>query len=46
MDLASESRIVMTLDAGGANLRFSAMRGGKPVTIGDYAFSLQKLGPQ
>ena len=32
MDLASESRIVMTLDAGGTNLRFSAMRGGKPVT--------------
>lgn len=32
MDLASQSRIVMTLDAGGTNLRFSAMRGGKPVT--------------
>ena len=32
MDLASESRIVMTLDAGGTNLRFAAMRGGKPVT--------------
>ena len=32
MNLASESRIVMTLDAGGTNLRFSAMRGGKPVT--------------
>jgi glucokinase len=32
MDLASEARIVMTLDAGGTNLRFSAMRGGKPVT--------------
>lgn len=32
MDLALESRIVMTLDAGGTNLRFSAMCGGKPVT--------------
>jgi glucokinase len=32
MDLATESRIVMTLDAGGTNLRFAAMRGGKPVT--------------
>lgn len=32
MNLASDSRIVMTLDAGGTNLRFSAMRGGKPVT--------------
>lgn len=32
MDLHSESRIVMTLDAGGTNLRFAAMRGGKPVT--------------
>lgn len=32
MDLDSESRIVMTLDAGGTNLRFSAMRGGKPIT--------------
>jgi glucokinase len=32
MNLASESRIVMTLDAGGTNLRFTAMRGGKPVT--------------
>ena len=32
MNLASESRIVMTLDAGGTNLRFAAVRGGKPVT--------------
>jgi glucokinase len=32
MNLDSESRIVMTLDAGGTNLRFAAMRGGKPVT--------------
>ncbi len=32
MDLDSDSRIVMTLDAGGTNFRFSAMRGGKPVT--------------
>lgn len=32
MDIDSESRIVMTLDAGGTNLRFSAMRGGKPIT--------------
>ena len=32
MNLKSDSRIVMTLDAGGTNLRFAAMRGGKPVT--------------
>jgi glucokinase len=32
MDIHSETRIVMTLDAGGTNLRFAAMRGGKPVT--------------
>jgi glucokinase len=32
MDIHSESRIVMTLDAGGTNLRFAAIRGGKPVT--------------
>jgi glucokinase len=32
MNLESDSRIVMTLDAGGTNLRFAAMRGGKPVT--------------
>jgi glucokinase len=32
MDLASDSRIVMTLDAGGTNLRFSALRGGTPVS--------------
>lgn len=32
MGLDSESRIVMTLDAGGTNLRFAAMRGGKAVT--------------
>ena len=32
MHLDSDSRIVMTLDAGGTNFRFSAMRGGKPVT--------------
>lgn len=32
MNLHLESRIVMTLDAGGTNLRFAAMRGGKPVT--------------
>ncbi len=31
MGLDSESRIVMTLDAGGTNLRFSAMRGGNSV---------------
>ncbi|MDB6078405.1 MAG: glucokinase [Akkermansiaceae bacterium] len=28
----ADPRIVMTLDAGGTNFRFSAMRGGKPVT--------------
>jgi glucokinase len=32
MDIYSESRIVMTLDAGGTNLRFAAMSGGKPIT--------------
>ncbi|MGL5019141.1 MAG: ROK family protein [Luteolibacter sp.] len=32
MNFDSESRIIMTLDAGGTNLRFAAMRGGKPVT--------------
>ncbi len=32
MDIYTDSRIVMTLDAGGTNLRFVAMRGGKPVT--------------
>jgi len=32
MNLESESRIVMTLDAGGTNLRFAAMRGGRAVT--------------
>ena len=32
MSLANDSRIVMTLDAGGTNFRFSAMRGGLPVT--------------
>jgi glucokinase len=31
MDLASDHRTVMTLDAGGTNFRFSAMRGGKPM---------------
>ena len=32
MSLESDSRIVMTLDAGGTNFRFAAARGGKPVT--------------
>lgn len=32
MNLVSDARIVMTLDAGGTNLRFAAMCGGKPVT--------------
>lgn len=32
MNLHSDSRVVMTLDAGGTNFQFSAMRGGKPVT--------------
>ena len=32
MNLGSDSRIVMTLDAGGTNFRFVAMRGGKPIT--------------
>ena len=30
-DYTHDSRVVMTLDAGGTNFRFSAMRGGKPV---------------
>lgn len=32
MNLDSDPRIVLTLDAGGTNLRFAAMRGGKHVT--------------
>jgi glucokinase len=32
MDLRSDNRIVMTLDAGGTNFRFSAIRGSEPVT--------------
>ncbi|HTY63743.1 MAG TPA: ROK family protein [Acidobacteriota bacterium] len=32
MNLKSDHRIVMTLDAGGTNFRFSAMRAGEPVT--------------
>ena len=32
MDLKNDKRIVMTLDAGGTNFRFSAMRGGAPAT--------------
>ncbi|MDP3849978.1 MAG: ROK family protein [Luteolibacter sp.] len=32
MNLAQDSRIVMTLDAGGTNFRFTAMRGGAPIT--------------
>jgi glucokinase len=32
MDLKNDKRIVLTLDAGGTNFRFSAIRGGKPVT--------------
>ena len=32
MNTKSDKRIVMTLDAGGTNFRFSAMRGNKPVT--------------
>jgi glucokinase len=32
MDLRSDKRIVMTLDAGGTNFRFSAIRGGEPVS--------------
>lgn len=30
--LDSDPRVVMTLDAGGTNFRFAAMRGGRPVT--------------
>jgi glucokinase len=32
MDLRSDKRIVMTLDAGGTNFRFSAIRGAEPLT--------------
>lgn len=32
MDLKTDSRVVLMLDAGGTNFRFSAIRGGKPVT--------------
>jgi glucokinase len=32
LDLKSDNRIVLTLDAGGTNFRFSAIRGGGPVT--------------
>ncbi len=32
MKPSSDKRIVMTLDAGGTNFRFSAIRGGRPVT--------------
>jgi glucokinase len=32
VDYSLDSRVVMTLDAGGTNFRFSAMRGNKPVT--------------
>src|SRR5580692_8422845 len=31
-DYGQDSRVVMTLDAGGTNFRFSAMRGNQPVT--------------
>jgi glucokinase len=31
-NLLQDSRVVLTLDAGGTSFRFSAMRGGKPVT--------------
>lgn len=34
MSTTTDSRIVMTLDAGGTNFRFSAIRGGKPVIKG------------
>lgn len=34
MQLESDRRIVLTLDAGGTNFRFGAMRGGKPIIEG------------
>ena len=34
MQIESDSRIVITLDAGGTNFRFGAMRGGKPIIQG------------
>lgn len=34
MNTESDSRIVLTLDAGGTNFRFGAMRGGKPIVEG------------
>ena len=32
MSVESDDRVVMTLDAGGTNLRFAAVRGGRSVT--------------
>ena len=32
LDYSQDARVVLTLDAGGTNFRFSAMRGGQPVT--------------
>ena len=34
MQLESDSRVILTLDAGGTNFRFGAMRGGKPISEG------------
>lgn len=41
MDSSNDSRIVMTLDAGGTNFKFSAIRGNKPAT---EAFSVPSNG--
>lgn len=32
MNIENDQRVVMTLDAGGTNFRFSAVQGGKPIT--------------
>lgn len=46
MDIFADKRTVMTLDAGGTNLVFSAIRGGEeiiePVTLRSYPNDLQK----
>lgn len=42
-DLFTDQRIVLTLDAGGTNFRFSAIRGGRPIVEG---VSIPSVGDQ
>ena len=42
MNLASDPRTVMTLDAGGTNFRFSAIRGGKPIVEGVHTLNMEE----